>query len=153
MLLTATSCCQMRGLETKGLLGGHTGQVSLEVWVGFRWRKGYTKWEKVWVDVWCSQTNWKGRLELNSGYSNSINGVGANHLWRQPGSSLRWPESLEGSFQPYDPINLPPCSWVFWLVLLFSLFKIIFRDFPGGPVVKTLCFCSRGRGFSPWSGN
>ena len=25
--------------------------------------------------------------------------------------------------------------------------------FPGGPVVKTLCFHCRGHGFSPWSGN
>lgn len=29
MLLIATLCCQMRGSETKGLLGGHTRQVSL----------------------------------------------------------------------------------------------------------------------------
>ena len=27
------------------------------------------------------------------------------------------------------------------------------RDFPGGPVVKTLCFECRGCGFNPWSGN
>ena len=27
------------------------------------------------------------------------------------------------------------------------------RDFPGGPVVKTLCFQCRGPGFDPWSGN
>ena len=26
-------------------------------------------------------------------------------------------------------------------------------DFPGGPVVKTLCFHCRGRGFNPWLGN
>ena len=26
-------------------------------------------------------------------------------------------------------------------------------DFPGGPVVKTLCFQCRGHGFDPWSGN
>ena len=25
-------------------------------------------------------------------------------------------------------------------------------DFPGGPVVKTLCFHCRGRGFDPWGG-
>ena len=25
--------------------------------------------------------------------------------------------------------------------------------FPGGPVVKTLCFQCRGRGLDPWSGN
>ena len=29
----------------------------------------------------------------------------------------------------------------------------IYRDFPGGPVVKTLCFHCRGCGFNPWSGN
>ena len=26
-----------------------------------------------------------------------------------------------------------------------------YRDFPGGPVVKTLCFQCRGHGFDPWS--
>ena len=26
-------------------------------------------------------------------------------------------------------------------------------DFPGGPVVKTLCFQCRGHGFNPWWGN
>ena len=26
-------------------------------------------------------------------------------------------------------------------------------DFPGGPVVKTLCSQCRGHGFDPWSGN
>ena len=29
---------------------------------------------------------------------------------------------------------------------------IIIRDFPGGPVVKTLCFQCRGCGFNSWSG-
>ena len=28
-----------------------------------------------------------------------------------------------------------------------------FGDFPGGPVVKTLCFHCRGCGFNPSSGN
>ena len=28
-----------------------------------------------------------------------------------------------------------------------------FREFPGGPVVRTLCFHCRGCGFNPWSGN
>ena len=27
------------------------------------------------------------------------------------------------------------------------------RDFPGGPVAKTLCSQSMGPGFNPWSGN
>ena len=27
------------------------------------------------------------------------------------------------------------------------------RDFPGGPVVRTLCCQHRGRGFNPWWGN
>ena len=27
------------------------------------------------------------------------------------------------------------------------------QDFPGGPVVKTLCFHCRGHGYKPWSGN
>ena len=28
-----------------------------------------------------------------------------------------------------------------------------FENFPGGPVVKMLCFPWRGHGFNPWSGN
>ena len=31
--------------------------------------------------------------------------------------------------------------------------KLDVRDFPGGPVVKTLHFQCRGHGFDPWSGN
>ena len=27
------------------------------------------------------------------------------------------------------------------------------RDFPGGPVVKTLCSQCRGQGFDPWPGD
>ena len=34
-----------------------------------------------------------------------------------------------------------------------SALKIGNRDFPGGPVVKTLHFHCRGYGFDPWSGN
>ena len=30
--------------------------------------------------------------------------------------------------------------------------KCLDWDFPGGPVVKTLCFHCRGRGFDPWLG-
>ena len=30
---------------------------------------------------------------------------------------------------------------------------MIYWDFPGGPVVKTLCFQCRGHGFDPWSWN
>ena len=29
--------------------------------------------------------------------------------------------------------------------------KTMMRDFPGDPVVKTLCFYCRGHGFDPWS--
>ena len=32
-------------------------------------------------------------------------------------------------------------------------FKSLPRDFPGGPVGKTLCSQGRGPGFNPWSGN
>ena len=31
-------------------------------------------------------------------------------------------------------------------------FKVELQDFPGGPVVKTLHFHSRGHGFDPWLG-
>ena len=31
--------------------------------------------------------------------------------------------------------------------------ELTFGDFPGGPVVKTLCFQCRGGRFNPWSGN
>ena len=41
-----------------------------------------------------------------------------------------------------------------WLGFVPScLVKHLSRDFPGGPVVKTLCFHRRGCGFDPWSGN
>ena len=33
------------------------------------------------------------------------------------------------------------------------LSKAHFRDFPGGPVVKTLLCQFRGQGFDPWLGN
>ena len=33
-----------------------------------------------------------------------------------------------------------------------AVFKPLVEDFPGGPVVKTLCFHCRGHGFDPWSG-
>ena len=36
---------------------------------------------------------------------------------------------------------------------LFIYYKLLFRDFPGGPAVKTLSFHCRGHGFDPWSGN
>ena len=31
--------------------------------------------------------------------------------------------------------------------------KVLCREFPGGPVAKTLCSRYRGAGFDPWSGN
>ena len=40
-------------------------------------------------------------------------------------------------------------------ILFFRLFSIIrhYREFPGGPVAKTLYSQCRGPGFNPWSGN
>ena len=35
----------------------------------------------------------------------------------------------------------------------FCRFKSLFRDFPSGPLAKTLCFWWRGPRFDPWSGN
>ena len=29
----------------------------------------------------------------------------------------------------------------------------VLREFPGGPVVRTLCFQCRGHRFDPWLGN
>ena len=34
-----------------------------------------------------------------------------------------------------------------------NIWRTKMRDFPGGPVVQTLCFQCRGHGFNPWSGN
>ena len=60
---------------------------------------------------------------------------------------------------------LPFCELISYLLSLFSSFflkkikkkkkkkAILCRDFPGGPVVKTLFFHCRGRQFDPWSGN
>ena len=36
--------------------------------------------------------------------------------------------------------------------LRFEVMGMWFKDFPGGPVVETLCFHCRSRGFSPWPG-
>ena len=44
------------------------------------------------------------------------------------------------------------CRMVALPTLVYEL-KLIRRDFPGGPVVKTLCFQSRGYGFDFWLGN
>ena len=42
----------------------------------------------------------------------------------------------------------------FWTTEKKLLFKVTEReDFPGGPVVKTLCSQCRGPGFHPWSEN
>ena len=40
-------------------------------------------------------------------------------------------------------------------ILFFRFFPIIrhYREFPGGPVAKTLYSQCRGPGFNPWSGN
>ena len=39
------------------------------------------------------------------------------------------------------------------ITLIYPLFKTVNRDFPGGPVVKTLRFHCTGYSFDPWSGN
>ena len=31
--------------------------------------------------------------------------------------------------------------------------RVEYRDFPGGPMVRTPCFHCRGQGFHPWWGN
>ena len=36
--------------------------------------------------------------------------------------------------------------------IMFTI-AMSFRDFPGGPMVKTPCTQFRGPGFDPWSGN
>ena len=49
-------------------------------------------------------------------------------------------------------------SWaevqVDWRPLMRLMSNIgVVRDFPGGPVIKTLYFHCRGQRFHPWSGN
>ena len=45
-------------------------------------------------------------------------------------------------------------AWRLYLIISNSTIKIKYAwDFPGGPVVKTLRFHCRGRGFDPWLGN
>ena len=47
--------------------------------------------------------------------------------------------------------------WLGWVVLLLILPGLhqdaVFRDFPGGPVVKTLPAQCKGHRFNPWSVN
>ena len=38
------------------------------------------------------------------------------------------------------------------MILINVIFKILNRDFPGGPVAKTPCSQCRGPGLDPWSG-
>ena len=39
------------------------------------------------------------------------------------------------------------------IITIFQIRKLKHMDFPGGPVVKTPHFQSKGHGFNPWSGN
>ena len=42
---------------------------------------------------------------------------------------------------------------MFVTLLQINILKLIFRDFAGDPVVKTLSFQCKGLGFDPWLGN
>ena len=51
-------------------------------------------------------------------------------------------------------VTLPsPLLSVVIIYSFTSLLEEYLQDFPGSPVVKTLCFHYRGQGFNPWSGN
>ena len=51
-----------------------------------------------------------------------------------------------------DSIHVVSNRYPLVLVSKFFFQKLGFGDFPGGPVVKTLCFHCRGCRFSPWPG-
>ena len=44
-------------------------------------------------------------------------------------------------------------SFLLWLAALVWYLRNHWGDFPGGPLIKTLCFHCWGRGFDPWSRN
>ena len=55
-----------------------------------------------------------------------------------------------GQIKPF----LPQClQYIKHSHILFQTKNLTFREFPGGPVVKTPYFCYRGCEFDPWLGN
>ena len=80
--------------------------------------------------------------------------------WDLLGSSLsiiltfNWSVSLINPTSSWDSISLPQflpyLTWPTWIALKIH-FKAYFRDFLGGPVVKTPHFHWKGCGFVPWS--
>ena len=91
----------------------------------------------------------------------SLNSIFQNRIWLiyRIGSDY-WPEPpsfLPGLLQ--EPPSRSRCSTFDSLqsvdraILLRPKSDVTSGDFPGGPVVKTLCFHCRGRRFDPWSGN
>ena len=59
--------------------------------------------------------------------------------------------SREHSPRRHQPYDLP--TWGQIKTLTNQVKNLISRDFPGGPVTRTLHSQCRGPGFDPWSGN
>ena len=57
------------------------------------------------------------------------------------------------SFKDSRELGFEECKELISKALTVMLPKESCRDFPCGPVIKTLCFHCRGNGFAPWSGN
>ena len=55
--------------------------------------------------------------------------------------------------QSFDLSVLVLSGYVIYHPIVCGLKEHTFRDFPGGPVAKTLHSQCRGPGFNPWSGN
>ena len=69
-----------------------------------------------------------------------------------------WIQSLVKELVPtcHNRLKIPSATAKTWHGQINKYLKKdqkMFRDFPGGPVVKTALFPCRGHGFDPWSGN
>ena len=96
-----------------------------------------------------------------------FNGAQRPRLWQGRGKHLKSSSGGEipawssirphGHFPALEASPLPPCiSNLETQRLFFPSFltqENILREFPGGPVVRTLCFQFGGCRFNPWLGN
>ena len=101
---------------------------------------------------------WASEIQVTAGWAVSW-GLGGRMCPRPSPSSwwLPWllgasPQSPPPSSRGFLPVGLF-CELKFFMVVKYTRHKIYHWDFPGGPVVKVLCFQCRGRGFDPRLGN
>ena len=138
---------------------GNKDSVSLEGWEcdGLRlcyltgFRRGPERWEGlIWLAHWIYSAFFSSVLFWNNyGCTGSWRNYTESHV------SLSWfPQVVTSYITNYSDTNRKSI----WVQLgqvreLLLPSKYWTGDFPGGPVVKTVCFHCRGHRFSPWLGN